>query len=100
MTKMKIGWVGLGTMGIPMVRNLLNKGFPVCVYNRTREKEKELIKLGASSVRSLKHLSQVSELVITMVTDDEAVEQVYNSSKGLLTGLNTLVQAMPFRARL
>ena len=47
MTKMKIGWVGLGTMGTPMVRNLLDKGFPVCVYNRTREKEKELIKLGA-----------------------------------------------------
>ena len=84
MTKMKIGWVGLGTMGIPMVRNLLNKGFQVCVYNRTREKEKELIKLGASSVRSLKHLSQVSELVITMVTDDEAVEEVYNGSNGLL----------------
>ena len=81
---MKIGWVGLGTMGIPMVRNLLNKGFPVRVYNRTREKEKELIKLGASSARSLQHLSQVSDLVITMVTDDEAVEQVYNDSNGLL----------------
>ena len=75
---MKIGWVGLGTMGTPMVKNLLSKGFPVCVYNRTREKEKELIKLGASSARSLQHLSQVSELVITMVTDDEAVEEVYN----------------------
>jgi 3-hydroxyisobutyrate dehydrogenase len=82
MKKMKIGWVGLGTMGIPMVRNLLKKGFPVCVYNRTREKEKELIKLGASSARSLQQLSQISELVITMITDDEAVEQVYN---GLLS---------------
>jgi 3-hydroxyisobutyrate dehydrogenase len=84
MTKMTIGWVGLGTMGIPMVRNLLNKGYSVCVYNRTREKEKELIKLGASSAHSLQYLSQVSELVITMVSDDEAVEQVYNSSNGLL----------------
>ena len=85
MTKMKIGWVGLGTMGTPMVRNLLGKGFPVCVYNRTREKEKELIKFGASSADSLQQLSQVSEVVVTMVTDDEAVEQVYNSSNGLLT---------------
>jgi len=85
MTKMKIGWVGLGTMGNPMVRNLLSKGFPVCVYNRTREKEKELIELGASSADSLQHLSQVSEVVITMITDDEAAEQVYNSSNGLLT---------------
>jgi len=65
--------------------NLLRKGFSVYVYNRTREKENELIKLGASSAESLQHLSQVSEVVVTMVTDDEAVEQVYNSSHGLLT---------------
>ena len=65
-------------------QKFINKGFSVCVYNRTREKEKELIKLGASSADSLQHLSQVSEVVITMVTDDEAVEQVYNSSNGLL----------------
>jgi 3-hydroxyisobutyrate dehydrogenase len=84
MTKMKIGWVGLGTMGTPMARNLLDKGFQVCVYNRTREKEKELIKLGASSADSLQQLSRISEVLITMVTDDEAVEQVYNSSDGLL----------------
>ena len=77
MNKIKIGWVGLGTMGTPMVKNLLAKGFPVCVYNRTREKEKELIKYGASSADSLQLLSQINEVVITMVTDDEAVEQVY-----------------------
>jgi 3-hydroxyisobutyrate dehydrogenase len=85
MANMKTGWVGLGTMGTPMVKNLLAKGFPVCVYNRTPEKEKELIKLGAISAGSLQYLSHVSDLVITMVTDDEAVEQVYNRSNGLLT---------------
>ena len=84
MTKIKIGWVGLGNMGIPMVRNLLNKGFPVCVYNRTREKEKELIRLGALSAPSLQHLSQACDLVITMVSDDEAVKQVYDGCDGLL----------------
>lgn len=84
MSKIKIGWVGLGAMGMPMARNLLNKGFQVCVYNRTREKEKELIDLGASSAVSLRHLSQVSDLLITMVTDDEAVEQVYDGDNGLL----------------
>src|SRR5688572_13914765 len=85
MNKIKIGWVGLGTMGTPMVKNLLNEGFSVCVYNRTREKEKELIKLGATSARSLRHLSQVSEVVIIMVTDDEAVMQVFNTQDGLMT---------------
>ncbi len=86
MTKLKIGWVGLGTMGTPMARNLLKKGFSVYVYNRTREKEKALIELGAFSASNLEHLSQVCDLVITMVTDDEAVEQIYNSNDGLLAG--------------
>ena len=85
MTPLKIGWAGLGTMGTPMARNLLKKGFSVSIYNRTRDKEKELVKLGASSAGSLQHLSQVSNVVVTMITDDEAVEQVYNSSDGLLS---------------
>ncbi|TMI81379.1 MAG: NAD(P)-dependent oxidoreductase [Bacteroidetes bacterium] len=85
MTPLKIGWAGLGTMGMPMARNLLKKGFSVSIYNRTRDKEKELIKLGASSAESLQHLSQVSNVVVTMITDDEAVEQVYNSGDGLLS---------------
>ncbi|HEU0063971.1 MAG TPA: NAD(P)-dependent oxidoreductase, partial [Flavisolibacter sp.] len=85
MTKMKIGWVGLGNMGTPMVKNLLSNGFPVCVYNRTREKEKELLELGATSAENLQHLSRISDVVVTMVTDDEAVEQVYNGNNGLLT---------------
>ena len=42
---MKIGWVGLGAMGKPMVKNLLNRKFPVTLYNRTREKEKELMQV-------------------------------------------------------
>ena len=86
MTKLKIGWAGLGTMGTPMARNLLKKGFSVHVYNRTREKEKELIELGAFSASNLQHLSQVCDLVVTMVTDDEAVEEIYNSNDGLLAG--------------
>jgi 3-hydroxyisobutyrate dehydrogenase len=85
MKKIKIGWVGLGTMGTPMVRNLLNKGFIVYVYNRTREKEKELIRLGAASAGSVQHLSQECDVVVTMVTDDAAIEQVYNGDNGLLT---------------
>jgi len=71
-------------MGTPMARNLLNKGFPVWVYNRTKEKEKELIKLGASSANNLRELSQVCDVVITMISDDVAAAQVYNSSDGLL----------------
>jgi 3-hydroxyisobutyrate dehydrogenase len=85
MAKIKIGWVGLGNMGIPMASNLLNKGFSVCVYNRTTEKEQELLKLGASAAESLTHLSKISDIIITMVSDDAAVEEIYNGKTGLLT---------------
>lgn len=85
MGKIKIGWIGLGNMGIPMARNLINKGFSVCVYNRTKEKEKELLKLGASAADSLQQLSQTSDIIITMVSDDKAVEEIYDSNSGLLT---------------
>ncbi|MDB5231039.1 MAG: 6-phosphogluconate dehydrogenase [Chitinophagaceae bacterium] len=85
MNTIKIGWVGLGNMGNPMVRNLLSKGFPVCVYNRTREKEKDLLRLGATSATSLQQLSQISDIVITMVSDDAAAQQVYNPNDGLLS---------------
>jgi 3-hydroxyisobutyrate dehydrogenase len=85
MTKIKIGWVGLGNMGNPMAKNLLKNGFPVCVYNRTKQKENDLVKLGASKADSLQQLSRSCDIIITMVSDDAAVEDVYNESNGLLT---------------
>jgi len=85
MNKMRIGFVGLGNMGTPMARNLLGQGFPLFVYNRTREKENELVRLGASSADTLRQLSQVCDVVITMISNDAAVEEVYNSRDGLLS---------------
>jgi 3-hydroxyisobutyrate dehydrogenase len=78
MTQLTIGWVGLGAMGTPMAKNLLKKGFTVSVYNRSREKEKVLVQQGATSADSLKHISRTCDIIITMVTDDEAVQAVYN----------------------
>ncbi|MDH7459898.1 NAD(P)-dependent oxidoreductase [Chitinophagaceae bacterium 26-R-25] len=81
----KIGWVGLGKMGIPMVTNLIRKGLSVCVYNRTKEKERNLLKLGATAATSLQQLSQDCDIVFTIVSDDAAVEEVYNGENGLLS---------------
>ncbi len=44
--KEKIGWIGLGKMGAPMAKNMVKAGFPLTVWNRTREKTKELAELG------------------------------------------------------
>ena len=47
MQGLKIGWIGTGVMGLSMCKHLLNANFPLAVYNRTPEKAKPLIDLGA-----------------------------------------------------
>ena len=75
MNKPSIGWIGLGNMGIPMCRNLLKAGYPLTVYNRTKEKEKPLTDAGASSAESGIKLFDICDIVFTMVTDDNAAKQ-------------------------
>ena len=82
---MKLGWIGLGHMGNPMAKNLLKAGFDVAVFNRTKEKEKELSEAGASSANSPQHLMKNCDIVITMVSDDQAVKEVFEGNSGLLS---------------
>ena len=85
MEKLKLGWIGLGNMGIPISKNLLKAGYSVTVFNRTRDKEKELLAAGASSVDSPQQLMQNCDVIFTMVSDDDAVKAVFEGDKGLLT---------------
>jgi 3-hydroxyisobutyrate dehydrogenase len=73
----RIGWIGLGNMGVPMVRNLMRAGFEVTVYNRTAAKAAPLQAAGAGVVASAAALWEVSDVVITMVADDAALKGVY-----------------------
>jgi 3-hydroxyisobutyrate dehydrogenase len=84
MEALKLGWI-LGNMGNPMTKNLLKAGFEVVVFNRNRDKEKELIELGATSAASTQELMQTCDVVITMLSNDEAVKEVYESENGLLS---------------
>ncbi|WCT13208.1 NAD(P)-dependent oxidoreductase [Mucilaginibacter jinjuensis] len=86
MSNTKLGWAGLGNMGTPMVKNLLKAGYPVTVYNRTKEKAQEVIEAGATSADSPTELSSVSDIVLVMVSDDNAVKEIFNSENGLLHG--------------
>lgn len=88
MNSITIGWAGLGNMGTPIAKNLLKAGYKVIVYNRTKEKEKELIEAGATSAESPDKLAQECDMVITMVSDDEAVKEIYTGSNGLLRNEN------------
>ena len=84
MDKQRIGWIGLGNMGTPMVRNLLKAGFPVTVYNRTASKAEPLVADGAVLVSSPGELWGKSDVIITMVADDAALQAIYKGDGGLL----------------
>jgi 3-hydroxyisobutyrate dehydrogenase len=83
---MRIGFVGIGRMGEPMVLRLLGAGLNVAVWNRTRGKLASVLAAGARSAEDLVQLTDQSDVVLTMVTDDTAVRDVYLDAKGLLTG--------------
>jgi len=89
MNKLKLGWIGLGNMGNPMVKNLLNAGFELSVYNRTKDKETELVALGANSARSPQELIATSDVVLTMLSNDAAVQEIFEGNLGLLSNLNS-----------
>ncbi len=72
---MDVGVIGLGAMGLPVARNLLKGGHRVTVYNRTRERAQELAADGAHIVDTPYAACQ-SEVVISMLSDDRAVEGV------------------------
>jgi len=83
--KEKIGWIGLGTMGIPMVQRLLDHGYPVTVYNRTKGKEAAFTETGIPIALSPSELMTQTEVVIIMVSDDQAIRDVFNGENGLLS---------------
>jgi 3-hydroxyisobutyrate dehydrogenase-like beta-hydroxyacid dehydrogenase len=83
----KIGFIGLGTMGHPMARNLIRAGYGVTVWNRTPERARDLLELGAEWADSPLEAARAADIVITMVSDDAAIEQVYYGGSGVMAGL-------------
>ena len=79
----KIGFIGTGFMGFPMVKNLLKKNFRLNVYNRTISKAEPLKVFGANISQSLSEVTKDSDLIITMLTDDDAVEKVLSDNNFL-----------------
>lgn len=82
----RIGFIGLGIMGRPMSKNLLKAGFPLTVYNRTKSKMAELVEAGARPAGSPREVAQVSDVVITMVSDSPDVVQVVEGPEGVFEG--------------
>lgn len=85
MNKPHLGWIGLGNMGNPIVKNLLKAGYPVTVHNRTKGKDSEAVNSGASVAESPKELADKCDVIMIMVSDDAAVKQIFEAEKGLLS---------------
>ena len=84
----RIGFIGLGLMGQPMARRLLEAGYSLTLWNRTQEKAKGLLAAGATWGSSPRAVAQASQAVITMVTDSAAAEEVIGGTEGILPGAN------------
>jgi len=82
----RIGFVGAGTMGIPMIANLLKAGFSVLAYDVRPEAVEEAKKRGAAAAGSSAEAARDSELVITMLPSSSDVEAAYLGPKGVLEG--------------
>src|SRR5260370_3271070 len=85
--KETVGFIGLGGMGLAMATNLLKAGFGVRVYNRTAEKARPLLEQGAVLARSPAEAAEPGGVVVTMVSDDRALEEVSLGANGLLDRL-------------
>lgn len=83
MSKLKIGFIGLGLMGKPMALNVHKKGFPLSVYNRTPAKASEFKKLGITVYPSPVELARNSDVVITMITAPKDVKEVALGKNGI-----------------
>ena len=88
MSKLKVGWVGMGRMGYPMAERLVEAGYDVHIWNRTRAKAEPLAAKGAILVDSLRDLASV-DVLGTMVSTGKDVEQVYFGENGVLSGDET-----------
>jgi 3-hydroxyisobutyrate dehydrogenase-like beta-hydroxyacid dehydrogenase len=83
----KVGLIGLGLMGKPMGRNLLKAGFPLVVWNRTRAKADDLVREGAKLAANPRELAAQVDVLITIVSDPAALEEVMFGPNGALEGL-------------
>jgi len=81
-----LGFVGLGYMGGRVARRLISAGYPLAVYNRTREKTRALGEQGARVYDSPRELAADADTLLSMLADDAAVEQVMLGPDGILSG--------------
>jgi 3-hydroxyisobutyrate dehydrogenase len=85
-TNMKVGIAGIGKMGAAVGSRLLSLGHDLTVWNRSVERAQPLLAVGAKWAESPKALAESVDVVITLLTNEAALDEVYGSEIGLLSG--------------
>lgn len=81
----RLGFIGMGQMGSRMASRLVDAGYPMTVYNRTREKSLPLAEKGAAVAESPRELAAASEIVLSSLADDAAVGEALLGPDGALS---------------
>ena len=84
--KLRIGFVGLGLMGSLLVERLMEHGYTLAVYDRTKEKPQDVAQKGATVVEAPRDLGSHADVIISMVTDNSALDEVMYGDNGVLAG--------------
>jgi 2-hydroxy-3-oxopropionate reductase len=84
----RIGFIGLGIMGMPMARNLMEAGYELVLHNRSPEKAEELGKEGATVAATPREVAEKSDVVVTMLPDSPQVREVVAGENGVLEGIS------------
>src|SRR6266702_3582035 len=92
----RLGFVGIGNVGSRIARRLMDHGYSVRVYDTDYEKVSELEGDGAKVAVSVANLARTSDIVLSCLTNDEAVRNVYLGADGILSNarLGSLVLEM------
>ena len=81
--KTRLGFVGIGNMGSRMAKRLLEHGYQVNAYNRSRETAEALVKYGATVADSIAELASKADVILSSLTNDDAVKSVYSDPEGV-----------------
>src|SRR6266566_3529515 len=79
----RLGFIGIGNMGSRLAKRLLEHGYQLLAYNRSREAAEALVKYGATVADSIGELAAEADVILSSLTNDEAVKSVYTDPEGV-----------------
>src|SRR5438132_5124100 len=83
----ELGFIGIGNMGSRVARRLLDHGYQLVAYNRSRQAAETLVKYGATVADSIAELAAEADVILSSLTNDDAVKTVYTDPKGVFAHL-------------